>query len=196
MNEFLQATPVMDWDEPTIVATAAELAGDVCDDEEVARRCFLWVRDRVRHSSDHHLSVVTCAASEVLRHRAGFCFAKSHLLAALLRARRIPAALCYQRLALDDTATRHVLHGLVAVHLRRHGWYRVDPRGDKPGVETAFCPPVERLAFHPVRPGEMDIPGRFADPLPEVLHVLRQWHTADEVLSHLPDYTSATPTRA
>jgi len=40
--------------------------------------------------------VVTCSASEVLREGTGICFAKSHLLAALLRAVGIPAGLCYQ----------------------------------------------------------------------------------------------------
>jgi len=88
MNEFLKPTTIIDSDAAIIVAAAAEFAGDATDDEEVARRCFLWVRDCVRHSSDHRIPVVTCAASEVLKHRAGFCYAKSHLLAALLRARR------------------------------------------------------------------------------------------------------------
>ena len=192
MMEFLQPTPVIDSNEPGIVAKAAELAGDIADDEEVARRCFLWVRDEVRHSSDHQIPVVTCAASQVLRERAGFCYAKSHLLAALLRARRIPAALCYQRLALDHTGSAFCLHGLVAVHLRKHGWYRVDPRGEKPGIETDFCPPVERLAFMPSRPGESDVSGRFADALPCVVSTLERWPTAEEVAMHLPDYAATT----
>ena len=142
----------------------------------------------MRHSSDQRIPVVTCAASEVLQHRAGFCYAKSHLLAALLRARGIPAALCYQRLALDGAGGAYCLHGLVAVFLRRHGWYRADPRGDKPGIQTDFCPPVERLAFTPMRPGEMDVPGRFADALPCVVSTLRRWSSAEEVARNLPDY--------
>lgn len=188
MTEFLQPTSAIDCDEPTIVAKALELAGGVIDDEQAARRCFRWVRDHVRHSLDGQIPVVTCAASQVLRHRAGFCYAKSHLLAALLRARGIPAALCYQRLSLDDAGSGYCLHGLVAVLLRRHGWYRADPRGDKPGIETSFCPPVERLAFTPVRPGEMDIEGRFSDALPCVVSALQRWSSADELALHLPDY--------
>ena len=187
MNEFLQPTPVIDCGSAGIVALAAELAGEDAEDEAVARRCFRWVRDEVRHSSDHCLSVVTCAASDVLEHRAGFCYAKSHLLAALLRARGIPAALCYQRLSLDGAGGPYCLHGLVAVHLKRHGWYRVDPRGDKAGIATDFCPPVERLAFTPRLPGEADVPGRYADALPCVVTALRRWRTADEVARHLPD---------
>jgi len=164
MDEFLKATDIIDSTNRTIVAAAAEIVGDATDDEDVARRCFEWVRDSVRHSSDYQLSVVTCTASDVLKHRGGFCYAKSHLLAALLRARGIPAALCYQRLADDDTSS-FFLHGLVAVYLKRHGWYRVDPRGNKPGVFADFTPPVERLPFAPKLTGEMDVPGRFPDGL-------------------------------
>ncbi len=108
MNEFLQPTAIIDCTAAPIVAAAAEIAGDATDDEEIARRCFLWVRDSVRHSVDHRISVVTCTASDVLEHRAGFCYAKSHLLVALLRARGIPAALCYQRLSLDSTGSAFI----------------------------------------------------------------------------------------
>ena len=53
---------------------------------------------------------------------------------------------------------RICLHGLNAVHLEEYGWYRVDPRGNKPGVEAEFAPPVERLAFLVFGPGEADLP--------------------------------------
>jgi transglutaminase-like putative cysteine protease len=188
MDEFLKATDIIDSANPTIIAAAADIVGDASDDEEIARRCFKWVRDTVRHSSDHQIAVVTCTASDVLKHRAGFCYAKSHLLAALLRARGIPAALSYQRLAFDSTASGFFLHGLVAVYLKRHGWYRVDPRGDKPGVSSAFSPPVECLPYTPKLPGEMDIPGRFADAMACVTSTLLQWPTAAEVRANLPDY--------
>lgn len=188
MHEFLESTKIIDCDHPSIVAAAVEIGGPVNDDEEVARRCFTWVRDAVRHSSDHPIPVVTCTASDVLHHRIGFCYAKSHLLAALLRARGIPAALCYQRLAFDDTASSFFLHGLVAVHLKRHGWYRVDPRGNKPGAYADFTPPVERLPYTPTLAGERDVPGRFSDALTCVVSTLRRWPTAGDVRAHLPDY--------
>lgn len=48
----------------------------------------------------------------------GICFAKSHLLAALLRCKSIPAGFCYQKLILDDETApvliyheKEVLHG-------------------------------------------------------------------------------------
>jgi transglutaminase-like putative cysteine protease len=52
MKEFLQPTTIIDSDHPAIVATAANLAGDLTDDEEIARRCFLWVRDNIPHTPD------------------------------------------------------------------------------------------------------------------------------------------------
>lgn len=186
-QEFLHSTAIIDCDEPTLVAAAAEIAGDATDDEEIARRCFLWVRDQVRHSMDARVATVTCTASEVLRHRVGFCYAKSHLLAALLRARGIPAALCYQRLAEDEAGTTFFLHGLVAVYLKKHGWYRVDPRGDKPGVVSGFAPPREILPYTPRVPGERDLPERYPDALACVVATLRQWPTAEQVRAHLPD---------
>lgn len=188
MNEFLEPTTIIDSTDPAIIAAADEIAGGARDEEEVARRCFLWVRDFVRHSSDHRVSVVTCTASDVLKHRVGFCYAKSHLLAALLRARGIPAALCYQRLAFDGTGSAFFLHGLVSIYLQRHGWYRVDPRGDKPGISSGFSPPVEWLPYTPKLKGEMDIPERFSDALACVVSTLHQWPTAEEVRAHLPDY--------
>lgn len=188
MNEFLQPTAIINCTAPTIAIAAAEIAGDAIDDEEIARRCFFWVRDRVRHSVDHRISLVTCTASDVLEHRVGFCYAKSHLLAALLRASGIPAALCYQRLSLDSAGSAFFLHGLVAVHLLRHGWYRVDPRGDKPGIISDFCPPDERLPFTPKLPGEMDIPERHSDAMSCVVSTLHQWPTAEDVRKNLPDY--------
>jgi transglutaminase-like putative cysteine protease len=194
MTDFLQSGAVIDCTDPTIVAAAAEIAGDAMDDEEIAKRYFLWVRDSVQHSSDGNNPVVTCAASAVLKHRAGFCYAKSHLLVALLRARGIPAALCYQRLAFDDSGSAFFLHGLVAIHLQRHGWYRVDPRGNKPGVFSDFSPPVECLPYTPTLAGEQDVPGRFAEPLACVISTLERWPTASDVRANLPDYSSeSTP---
>lgn len=192
MNEYLRPTDIIDSDHPAIVAAAAEIVGAEQDDEDVARRCFEWVRDHVRHSSDHQIAVVTCTASDVLKHRVGFCYAKSHLLAALLRARGIPAALCYQRLAFDGTASDFFLHGLVGLHLKRYGWYRVDPRGNKPGVSSAFTPPVESLPYTPRLRGEMDIPGLFPDAMACVVSTLRTWPTAADVRANLPDMVPDT----
>jgi transglutaminase-like putative cysteine protease len=145
------------------------------------------VRDEVRHCVDHGLDTLTCAASEVLQARTGFCYAKSHLLVALLRANDLPAGLCYQRLATDETGRAFVLHGLAAVQLPDVGWYRVDPRGNKPGVDARFTPPVEQLAFATTLPGEFLFPGIYPDAAPPVVAALRSGTSAQALRGHLPD---------
>jgi transglutaminase-like putative cysteine protease len=187
MNEYLAATDVIDWQHPDVLRLARRLAADVADATDVARRCFEWVRDEIEHSTDFGRTELTCRASDVLAARTGFCYAKSHLLAALLRANCIPAALCYQRLSIDGTGPPFCLHGLNAVHLPGHGWYRIDARGNKPGVDAQFTPPVEQLAFAIEIPGEADLPGRFADPNSAVLEVLRRNATVAAVAANLPD---------
>jgi transglutaminase-like putative cysteine protease len=186
-GRFLASTPHLDWTTPSVQALAKQLGAEDSNDARIAQRCFLWVRDQIRHTEDFGLSQVTCAASEVLQHRTGFCYAKSHLLAALLRANGIPAALCYQRLAIDPSATCFCLHGFNAVFLKQHGWYRIDARGNKPGLSTDFCPPLERLAFQPHLAGEGDVPGLFPDPLPSVISVLEGCDHALQVAENLPD---------
>jgi transglutaminase-like putative cysteine protease len=107
----------------------------------IAKACFEWVRDEIFHSCDYRMNPVTCRASDVLQHKTGYCFAKSHLLAALLRANQIPAGFCYQRLSVDDRGAPYSLHGFNAIYLAEFGWYRVDARGNKAGVNARFTPP-------------------------------------------------------
>jgi transglutaminase-like putative cysteine protease len=123
---YLQSTEVINWQDAAVRRLANELAAPTV--EETAKRCFEWVRDEIRHSMDYRANPVTCAASDVLRAGTGYCYAKSHLLAALLRANSIPAGLCYQRLSLDDDGLAFCLHGLNAVYLPERGWYRIDAR--------------------------------------------------------------------
>lgn len=183
MEDYLKSTDVIDWQHPDVIKLARQLATGTT--LEVAKRCFEWVRDEIPHSLDVQLNPVTCSASEVLQARTGFCYAKSHLLAALLRANHIPAGLCYQRVSQGDG--RFCLHGLNALCLPELGWYRVDARGNKTGVDAQFVPPVERLAFTLVEEGEADLPDIWADPLPEVVAALRTYHTFDQLEQHLPD---------
>ena len=186
-SAHLAATAVIDCDHPSVVAKAAELSAGLAEDWERARRCFEFVRDDIRHSWDFRLNPVTCSASEVLRHGTGYCYAKSHLLAALLRASGIPAGLCYQRLSVDGEAAPFCLHGLNAVYLSNLGWYRIDARGNKTGVDAQFMPPVERLAFTPKLAGESDLREIHAEPLPQVIELLRRWPTVEAVAANLPD---------
>lgn len=190
MDEYLRPTEVMDWDYPRVQNMARSLAVGVSEPTVIAKRSFEWVRDEIRHSGDCRVNQPTCAASEVLRHRAGWCFAKSHLLAALLRANGIPAGLCYQRLVMDSEKNRFMLHGLNAVRLPEFGWYRIDPRGNKRGVDARFDPPNEKLAWPAIVHGEGHLREVWADPLPSVVNVLKSYDTWEGVQDHLPDIPS------
>lgn len=187
MNRYLGSSEYIDWKNTQILAKSKELAEGASTPETIARKCFEFVRDEIRHSWDHRENPVTCKASDVLANGTGYCYAKSHLLAALLRANRIPAGLCYQRLTVSDDKPPFCLHGLNAVYLEPHGWYRIDPRGNKPGVTTEFCPPVEKLAYPIQVEGEANLPEIYAEPLPQVVDVLTKSGSYLEVADTLPD---------
>ncbi|MBB5191747.1 transglutaminase-like putative cysteine protease [Silvimonas terrae] len=187
MQRYLTSSKYIDFEDAEITALAAELAQGATSEHELVRRCFGFVRDEIRHSADFKLNPVTCKASDVLRHRTGFCYAKSHLLAALLRANGIPTGLCYQRLSVHDSGPAYCFHGLNAVYLQNIGWYRIDARGNKQGVSAEFDPPREALAFLVREPQERDLPEIWAEPLPIVVEVLERYTSHDEVFANLPD---------
>jgi transglutaminase-like putative cysteine protease len=187
MKEYLKASEVIDWQHPTIMEQAQQISGGCDNPSSIAKLCFEWVRDEICHSVDYKINPVTCRASDVLKYKTGYCYAKSHLLAALLRANQIPAGFCYQRLSMDDQGAPYSLHGFNAIHLPEIGWYRVDARGNKEGVDAQFCPPQERLAFETRLPGEQDFQAILAAPLPIVVEALQSQATWDEMLRHIPD---------
>lgn len=187
MKAYLQSTEVIDWDTPDIATLARNLSDNSISQVDVAKHCFEWVRDNIKHSWDYQLNPVTYTASDVLKSGTGFCYAKSHLLAALLRANRIPAGLCYQRLSVNDNGAPYCLHGLNAVFLPDTGWYRIDARGNKEGVNAQFKPPNEQLAFVLQDENEIDFEAVLAEPLPAVIDVLRQCKTVEDVYYNLPD---------
>lgn len=111
-DDYLEACDIVDFRDRAVLRLSSELAG--ANVLTTAIRCFEFVRDEVRHSSDFKMNPITCIASDVLLHKTGFCYAKSHLLCALLRANRIPAGMCYQRLTVNGDRPPYCLHGLNA----------------------------------------------------------------------------------
>ncbi|MDQ1012351.1 transglutaminase-like putative cysteine protease [Streptomyces sp. V4I23] len=175
LSAYLAADAAIDHGHPRVRETAAQLRADHPDAYSYAKAAYEFVRDAIPHSADSGDRRVTWRASDVLALGTGICHAKSHALAALLRAEGIPTALCYQRLT-DDDGSNPMVHGLVAIPLPgASGWARQDPRGNIPGVVDAqFSTNGERLAW-PVRPecSEVDYPILFAAPHPAVLTALR-----------------------
>jgi len=187
MKQYLKSCELINWQHPSVKAKALSLAGKLTNDEDIAKACFIFVRDEVKHSWDFQLNPLTCRASDVLEFGTGFCYAKSHLLAALLRASGIPAGLCYQRLTVSDNRPPFCLHGLNAVFLKKYGWYRVDPRGNKPGVNALFKPPQEHLAFPITVKGEADLPGIWSEPSQDVITAMSASDDIHVLANNLPD---------
>jgi transglutaminase-like putative cysteine protease len=183
---FLAPAALVDSEAPEISAfVESRLTG--CDHIEAARRVFHYVRDEVSHSWDIQSRRITRSATEVLAFREGICYPKSHLVAALLRRRGIPTALCYQRLTLaDDEQDAYAIHAFNAVFLDG-AWHRIDARGNKDGVDAQFSLQQERLAF-PVRPeyGEVDYPTLYAEPHPCIVDALMSNDDLITMYTHLP----------
>jgi transglutaminase-like putative cysteine protease len=187
MEEYLKVSEVIDWQHPEIMERAKQIASEYETPMAIAKACFEWVRDEICHSYDYQMNPVTCQASDVLQHKTGYCFAKSHLLAALLRANQIPVGFCYQRLSVDDKGALYSLHGFNGIYLPEVGWYRVDARGNKEGVNAQFVPPQEQLAFEIQLAEEADFSVILDEPLQIVVEALQSQSTRDEMLLTLPD---------
>lgn len=196
IEEYLREDSVIDYGNESITKLA-DVLYQVADNElEYIKKAYEFVRDNISHSADINEDVLTCSASEVLKAKHGICFAKSHLLAALLRCKSIPTGFCYQKLILDDeTAPILIYHGLNGVYISEYEkWIRLDARGNKEGVNAQFSLDEEHLAF-PIRieKGEEDGFIIYPNPDKKVLERLRKYKARVELWDDLPtdlDYIS------
>ncbi|MGP2657579.1 transglutaminase-like domain-containing protein [Malaciobacter sp. WC5094] len=189
MTKFLKETDIINYSNQEVYILANQLSQDCTTDIEVAKNCFEYVRDKINHSGDNKDNISTIKASDVLKYKTGWCYAKSHLLAALLRANNIPCGFSYQRLTINDdgSGNKFSLHGLNSVYLKNFGWYRIDARGNKHGVNAEFKPPHEKLAF-PVRfKGEKDFIEIYSEPLTIIIDSLKKYQTYELMSNNLPD---------
>jgi len=187
MEKYLESTKIIDWQSQSVIELAHNIGSKHENKVAIAKACFEWVRDQVFHSFDYKMNPVTCTASDVLKYKTGYCYAKSHLLAALLRANGIPTGFCYQRLSIDDHGAAYSLHGFNAVYMAEFGWYRIDARGNCIDVDAQFTPPQERLAFSLSFAEEADFSNIFSEPLQIVVKSLESQNSWDKMLNHLPD---------
>jgi len=187
VDAFLATSVVVDHNHPAVSVFSSTVRRST--EIETVKSAYEAVRDRFPHSYDINAQEVSVSASDVLRHGHGICFAKAHLLAAVLRARGIPAGFCYQRLLLDDANPgRTCLHGFNAVWLGEfRRWHRLDARGNKPGIAAEFDLACERLAY-PVRAalGEHDYTEIYAEPPSCVVTALSGSASIIELKARLP----------
>ncbi|MCC6451846.1 MAG: transglutaminase family protein [Acidobacteria bacterium] len=183
LDDYLEEIPpIIEFSTPKVKETIAAIEAQADSPRERAKLAFEFARDEISHSFDTNSEVITIGAEDAIAKKEGICFAKSHVLAALLRGMNIPAGFCYQRVLRKGTVdSGYALHGLNAVYLDDVGWFRVDPRGNKPGVDSQFSIEEEKLAY-PIREelDEFDYPNVLTSPLPSVIsamHETKDCHT-------------------
>ncbi|UZW15444.1 transglutaminase family protein [Clostridium pasteurianum] len=175
LSSYLSSSKYVDFDKKIIQDKANELFHIGFNEIDKVKIAFEYVRDEISHSWDIQSERITRTASEVLKYKEGICYAKSMLLAGLLRYESIPTGFCYQRLTLGDTPeTGYCIHALNAVFLSSiNNWIRIDARGNTNGKSAQFFIDKEQLAF-PIRIeyDEIDYPTIFAEPIKITTEVL------------------------
>lgn len=190
LGRYLEDTITIDWQSPIVMSKAKELLGDRTDPEERVRTIFEFVRDEIAHSLDIQTEAQTCRASDVLTEGTGLCYAKSHLLAGLLRYAGYPAGFCYARLADDERPGRFVLHGFNAVFwLASQSWIYLDARGDNESVSTQFrCEEPWSLAYWPdAERSESFLPFIYKRPGKRIIDLLERAPSLEAIRRSLPD---------
>ncbi|PLS14912.1 transglutaminase [Bacillus sp. M6-12] len=187
LDDYLLELNEVNYSNPIIKKKADELFNPFQTEIEKAKVAFEFVRDEISHSWDIQSKRVTCNASEVLDFKEGICYAKSHLLASLLRSQGIPTGFCYQRLMLFDTPEKgYCIHALNAIFFKTlNKWIRVDARGNKKGIDAQFSIEEEKLAF-PINEklNEKVYPVIYTKPHFKTVSVLEEHTNALEMYKH------------
>jgi transglutaminase-like putative cysteine protease len=191
LDDYLVELNEVNYSNPIIKEKVKELFNPSQTEIEKAKLAFEFVRDEISHSWDIQGKRVTCNASDVLAYKKGICYAKSHLLASLLRSQGIPTGFCYQRLMLFDTPEKgYCIHALNAVFFKSlNKWVRLDARGNKEGIDAQFSIDEEKLAF-PIQEkyDEKDYPVIYVKPHPKTIDVLKKHTDALEMYKNqLPE---------
>lgn len=188
ISDYLkEVPPVIQYHTPLIQEQINSITSQTPELKGRAKLAFEFVRDNIQHSFDlETCQDVTINAVDVIKKREGICFAKAHLLASLLRGMGIPTGFCYQRK--NNPKAGYVTHGLNAIYFEDTGWFRVDPRGNKPGINSQFSIEKEQLAYSiDTTKGEIDYPMVFPEPRPEVVIAMQNSKNVGELFYNRPE---------
>ena len=185
MKEYLIETQSIDYNDENIQKKVSHLKELSCDDIDYIERCFMFVRDEIPHSWDIGAEIVSKKASEVLINKTGICWAKSCLLAALLRANEIPSGISYQLItrADNDTSDGYIIHAFNTVYIEQlDKWIRLDARGNKENVNAQFSLDEEHLAYETRSElGEIDYHNNQTDLDERLVNVLSKCNVVSEI---------------
>ena len=187
LQDYLkELPPVIEFNTPLIQKQIKTITTQTKSPKERAKLAFEFARDEIQHSFDSDTCTeVTINAEDVLEKKEGICFAKAHVLASLLRGMGIPTGFCYQ--LKNDPKLGFSLHGLNAIYIEDTGWFRVDPRGNKSGIDAQFTTDKEQLAY-PIDTsiGEVDYPNVLIAPLPRVITAMQNCENVEELFFKRP----------
>ena len=189
LDDYLkEVPPIIQFHTPLIQQKIQFIKSQASRNRDRAKMAFEIARDEVAHNFDTKSDNITINAEDVLKSKEGICFAKSHLLASLLRGMDIPTGFCYQKVLRKGTIeSGYALHGLNAIYLPETGWFRVDPRGNKPGIDSQFTTEEEKLAY-PIRTelGEIDYDVVLTNPLPPVIDAMKKSTNCEQLFNSRP----------
>ncbi len=184
IKKYLVEDEIIDYSNCAIIKLADELYKMAADDLEYIKIVYEYMRDKIPHSSEVDKDSLPYVASDVLTQKHGVCFAKSHLFAALLRCKSIPAGFCYQKVVLnEDDPTVLAYHGLNGVYIESlDKWVRLDA-----GTGGQFSIQTEQLVF-PIRSqkGEIDNFSVYPTPDKYIIDKLRMSKSRSLLMENLP----------
>ena len=190
LGRYLEDTITIDWQTPAVMVASRRLLEGVVAAEDRLRVLFDFVRDEVRDSLGLKDPPITCSASQVLREQTGLSFAKSHLLAGLLRCAGFPVGFCYVRLIDGERPDRFVLRGFNGVYWRPiDGWIYLDALegGVEARTEVRFRPPWSLSRAPDPNAGEGFLPFVYRRPGKRIIDLLDRAPDFDAIRRNLPD---------
>lgn len=121
VQAFLQATNMIETDDPVLIQKAKEISGDAKNSWEAAIRLSQWVADSITYSIPGGAT-----ARNTYDMRKGECGAHSNLLAAFCRTVGIPARLVWGCMYVPNRGGAFSQHGWTEVYMGKAGWIPVD----------------------------------------------------------------------
>lgn len=193
LSKFLQETDLIDFSNQEIQALVAKIKSQSKNEEiELVRAAYHFVRDEINHAMDDEKFSVekpNLKASEVLKNNHAFCFGKASLLAAILRALKIPCGFSDQLLMFDETISeRKIIHTMNVVYLQSlQKWIRLDARGNKPEDVNAEFSLDEEIIAYPARKefGEINDLGIYPDISAAAISMHKNCKTNAEIIENL-----------
>ncbi len=146
MKRFLRATWFIDCDHPSIAEKVTSVTADCRDEREKAVALFEFAREAVAYNPYGPIRErERYKASATLERGYGYCIQKATLLAALLRAARIPCALIFadiRNALIPDTLKQTIKTDVFICHCYNNifiggKWYKATPAFDGPSISPS-----------------------------------------------------------